>query len=134
MDPDGYEVNTVFAAPPGVEGDAITTTGTDPHGNVVRELSAQNRLDALDIEDSATRSHELDSHSTYNDDGTRMLESWGPLHEVRLESGETVDARQHTIVEDDKGAPEPKEDEVWPNLPTTEPKPLWWAKKNSSRS
>ena len=50
-----------------------------------------------------------------------MLESWGPLHQVRLEfSGETVEARQHTTVEYDKGAPTPKEGETWPNLPTKE--------------
>jgi hypothetical protein len=39
MDPDGYEVNTASAAPPGVEGDAITTGETDVHGNVVRALT-----------------------------------------------------------------------------------------------
>ncbi len=121
MDPDGYEVNTASPSPPGAEGDSITTAETDIHGNVVRELSAQNRLEALMAEDPASRSHELDSHSVYNEDGTRMLESWGPLHKVRLQSsGETVEARQHTTVEYDKGAPTPKEDEAWPNSPTKE--------------
>ena len=119
MDPDGYQVNTASSAPPGVEGDSIATTETDTHGNVVRELSAQNRLEALEAEDPIARSHELDSHSTYSADGTEMLESWGPLHEVRLESGETVEARAHTKVEYDKGF-ELKEGETAPRLPTKE--------------
>jgi RHS repeat-associated protein len=120
LDPEGHDVNTASPAPPGVEGDSITTSETDAHGNVVRALSAQNRLLALEDENPASRSHELDSHSTYSADGTRMLQSWGPLHEVRLESGETVKARTHTTVEYDKEAPTPKEGEPWPNLPTKE--------------
>ncbi|MEX0972336.1 MAG: DNRLRE domain-containing protein [Solirubrobacterales bacterium] len=120
MDPDGYEVNTASALPPGIEGDGITTSEIDEHGNVVRSLGARARLEALEDEDPAGRAAELDSHSTYNADGTRMLESWGPLQEVRLENGETEEARQHTVIEYDNGAPTPKEDEPWPNLPTKE--------------
>ena len=120
MDPDGYEVNTASAAPPGVEGSAITTSETDIHGNAVRSLSAQSRLLALDAGDTAARSRELDSHSVYSADGTEMLESWGPLHEVRLESGETVEARQHTVVKYDEGAPALDEGESAPRLPTKE--------------
>ena len=118
MDPDGYRVNTASALPPGVEGDGIATNETDEHGNVVRELGAGARLEALEHENPAIRAAQLDSHSVYNADGTRELESWGPLHEVRLESGETVEARAHTTTEYDKGAPQPKEGEGWPNLPT----------------
>ncbi len=120
MDPDGYEVNAASPSPPGVEADSIATIETDEHGNVVRELGARARLDALEAEDPVARSHELDSHSTYNEDGTRMLESWGPLHEVRLEDGETVEARTHTRTWYDEGAPELEEGEVAPNLPTKE--------------
>ena len=120
MDPEGHQVNAASPSPPGVEGDAIATTETDRHGNVVRELSAQNRLDALEADDPVARSHELDTHSVYNEDGTRMLESWGPLHQVRLGSGQSVEARQRTMTEYDKGAPTPKEGEPWPNLPTKE--------------
>ena len=120
MDPEGHEVNIASPSPPGVEGDSITTAETDAHGNVIRELSAQNRLAALEDKSPAARSHELDSHSIYNEEGARMLESWGPVHEVRLESsGETVQARQHTIVEYDKGY-DPPSPGVWPNLPTKE--------------
>ena len=120
LDAGGHEVNTASPAPPGVEDGAITTAETDLHGNVVRELSAQNRLRALQAEDPAERSHELDSHSEYSADGTEMLQSWSPLHEVRLESGETIQARRHTEVKYDEGAPELKEGETAPRLPTTE--------------
>jgi YD repeat-containing protein len=106
LDPEGHEVNTASPAPPGAEGPSITTSETDAHGNVVRELSPQNRLRALAAgASSVTRSHELDSHSTYNSDGTEMLESWGPLHQVRLESGETVEARAHQVVKYEDPAP-----------------------------
>lgn len=99
LDAEGYEVNTATPAPPGAEGPSISTSETDVHGNVVRELSPQNRLLALKAgSSSATRSRELDTHSTYNSEGTELLESWGPLHQVRLESGETKEARAHTVV------------------------------------
>jgi RHS repeat-associated protein len=118
LDPDGYEVNTASPSPPGVEGASIATSETDTHGNVVRSLSAQNRLAALEAEDSVARSHELDSHSVYNSDGTEMLESWGPLHEVRLESGETVKARAHTTIGYDEGID--RDLTPAPHLPTKE--------------
>jgi RHS repeat-associated protein len=124
MDPDGYEVNTASAAAPGVEGDAITTTEIDTHGNVTRSLSPQNRLLALAAgSGSVTRSKQLDNQSTYSADGTEMLESLGPLHKVRLqESGSTKEARARTVVEYDKYDKgfELKEGETAPRLPTTE--------------
>ncbi len=120
MDPSGYLVNTASPEIPGAGGPSITTTETDTKGNVMRSLSAQNRLLALAAENPVTRSHELDSHSTYSADGTEMLESWGPLHKVRLESGETVEARTHTTIKYDEGAPAPKEGESAPRLPTKE--------------
>jgi RHS repeat-associated protein len=119
LDPEGYEVNTASSAPPGAEGPSITTAETDAHGNVVRELSPQNRLRALAAgSSSVTRSHELDSHSTYNSDGTEMLESWGPLHQVRLENGETVEARAHQVVKYED--PTPPAGQPAYHLPTKE--------------
>lgn len=120
MDPDGYEVNVASPQVPGTSGPSIATSETDRHGNVVRSLSAQNRLLALEDEDPATRSHELDSHSTYSADGTEMLESWGPLHKIRLESGGTAEARAHTVVQYDQNAPKPPKDSPPFALPTTE--------------
>jgi hypothetical protein len=96
MDPEGYEVNTASPSPPGVKGDSIATSETDEHGNVVRSLSAQNRLLALGAgKEAPVRSRQLDSQSIYSIDGTEMLESLGPLHKVRLESGSTEEARTH---------------------------------------
>ncbi|HET9154932.1 MAG TPA: RHS repeat-associated core domain-containing protein [Solirubrobacterales bacterium] len=121
LDAEGYEVNTASPAPPGAEGPSITTSETDVHGDVVRELSPQNRLRALAAgSKSAARSHELDSHSVYSPDGTEMLESWGPLHQVRLENGETASARAHQVVKYDEGAPAPPAGTPWPHLPTKE--------------
>ena len=121
MDPDGYVVNTVSPQVPGVSGLSLSTTETDRHGNVVRALSPQNRLLALAAgKESAVRSHQLDSQSTYSADGTEMLESLGPLHKVRLESGSTVEARARTVVQYDQNAPKPPEGTPMPHLPTTE--------------
>ena len=120
MDPDGHLVNTASPPPPGVEGDVISTSETDEHGNVVRSLSPRARLLALADSDPAARSQELDTRSVYSSDGTKLIEEWGPLHEVRLESGSTVEARMHRTVQYDEGATTPPEGTPMPLLPTTE--------------
>lgn len=121
MDPDGYAVNTVSPQVPGASGLSLATTETDRHGNVIRSLSPQNRLLALAAgKESAVRSHQLDSQSTYSSDGTEMLESLGPLHKVRLETGGTVEARARTLIQYDQNATKPPEGTPWPHLPTTE--------------
>ncbi len=121
MNPEGYEVNTAAPSPPGVVGNTISTTETDVHGDVIRELDPQNRLIALESADPVTRSHELDSHSVYNAKGTELLESWGPLHQVRIQStGENVQARQHTVTSYDEGAPPPTAGIPPAYLPTKE--------------
>jgi RHS repeat-associated protein len=123
MDPEGHEINTASPSPPGVSGASISTTETDMHGNVVRELDPQNRLIALEAgAGSATKAHELDSHSVYNANGTELLESWGPLHQVRLEAtGETgVPARLHTVIRYDEGEPTPAPGVPPAYLPTKE--------------
>jgi RHS repeat-associated protein len=120
MDPEGYEVNTASPSPPGVAGTSISTTETDVHGNVVRELDPQDRLAALAAPEPVTRSHELDSHSVYSANGNEMLESWGPQHQIRLASGEPVEARQHTVTRYDEGEPTPPVGTPWAYLPTRE--------------
>jgi RHS repeat-associated protein len=125
LDPDGNEVNTASPAPPGVTGDVITTAEVDRHGNVVRSLSPSNRLLALANEDPVARSKELDTHVTYNTDGTEMLESWGPLHMVQLQSGTTAQARLYTSVSYDKDAPTPPTGTPPPHLPTREVQKAW---------
>lgn len=123
MDAEGQLVNTATPSGAGTEAPSITTTETDEHGNVVRELSAQNRLRALAAgAQSVARSHELETKSNFSADGTEMQEEWGPLHEVRLESGETVQARTHRTVEYDENgkAPAPPAGTPPYHLPTRE--------------
>jgi RHS repeat-associated protein len=121
MDPDGYAVNTASPQVPGTSGPSITTSETDAHGNVFRSLSARSRLVALAAgSESVSRSQKLDEQFTYSGDGTKMLESLGPLHKVRLESGGTAEARAHTVVQYDQNAPEVPKDSAPYALPTTE--------------
>jgi RHS repeat-associated protein len=120
MDPEGHQVNVASPSPPGITGASIATTETDVHGDVVRELDPQNRLYALEASNTAARSHELDSHSVYNAAGTELLESWGPLHAIRLESGETVQARSHTVTHYDEYEPKPPAGTPPAYLPTKE--------------
>ena len=106
MDPDGGRVNQISPSPPGVAGPSIGTSEIDTRGNIVRTLSPENRLVALEDEDPVARSHELDEHSTYSADSSELLESWGPLHEVRTAWGDTVEARLHTTFKYNEGAPQ----------------------------
>jgi RHS repeat-associated protein len=106
----GLEVNTV--AP----GGHTTTTEYDVHDNVVRELSATNRQRVLT---AGANSSLVDTQRTYSADGLRLLESLGPAHNVKLESGAVVAARAHTVTSYDEGAPTPPPGTPAPNLPTT---------------
>jgi RHS repeat-associated protein len=121
IDPDGYAVNTASPQKPGASGPSVATSETDRHGNVVRSLSPQNRLRALAAGgEGVSRSHQLDTQMTFSADGIEMLSSLGPLHQVRLESGATAQARSYTTVQYDQGAPTPPAGTPWPHLPTTE--------------
>ncbi|WP_328884731.1 DNRLRE domain-containing protein [Streptomyces sp. NBC_00299] len=122
----GRQVNT--AAP----GKSITTTEYDRFGNPVRELTAGNRELALGATDAhkdtltdlgiisrpaSERAHLLSTTSLYDDNGTRELEEFGPLHRVDLgealkdgttelvEAGTSVPARTWTVKEYDSGRP-----------------------------
>lgn len=116
MDGNGQIVNTATPSGAGTTAPSITTTEADEHGNVVRELSAQNRLRALAAgSSSAERSHELETKRIYSVDGIEMQQEWGPMHQVRLESGSSVQARMHTTVQHDEGWPGTG---IKPHLPT----------------
>jgi RHS repeat-associated protein len=122
LDVEGQQVNVATPSGAGTSAPSITTSETDEFGNVVRELSAQNRLRALAVGsgESVARSHELETKRIFTADGTEMQEEWGPLHQVLLESGEAVKARMHTTIqyEDAKnGWPGTGPD---PHLPTRE--------------
>ncbi|HEX3172819.1 MAG TPA: DNRLRE domain-containing protein [Solirubrobacterales bacterium] len=128
MDAEGQRVNTATPSGAGTVAASILTGEPDEHGNIVRELSAQNRLRALAAGSQAeqvAKSKELDTHRNYNVDGTEMLEEWGPTHQVRLEPDETgpartVAARMHKTVEYDVGEPTPPAGTPWAHLPTRE--------------
>jgi YD repeat-containing protein len=99
MDAEGQNVNTATPSGAGTSSPSITTSETDEHGDVVRELTAQNRLRVLAAENLVKRYEELETKRHFNADGTQMEEEWGPVHQIKLmESGETKKARLHTTV------------------------------------
>jgi RHS repeat-associated protein len=117
MDSEGQMVNTATPSGAGTLAPSITTAEPDEHGNIVRELSAQNRLRAIAAgSESKVRAEELETKRHFSADGTEMLEEWGPTHSIRLESGTTVPkARLHTTIRYDDGWPETG---LKPHVPT----------------
>lgn len=111
LDREGYEVNDLE---PGGE---LSTTERDRYGNTVRELSARNRATALAAGSPAARSHELDTQRIYQDNGLNLTDEIGPLHSVRLASGEVVAARRHKVTAYDQT--KPAGDTTDYHLPTT---------------
>jgi RHS repeat-associated protein len=127
MDAEGQIVNTATPSGAGTSAPSITTTETDERGEAVRELSAQNRLRALAAgSGSVARSHELETKRLHLPNGTdanghiETSEEWGPMHQVKLESGSVVQARMHSTVLYDQGAPAPPSGTPKPSLPTLE--------------
>ncbi|HEY3492444.1 MAG TPA: hypothetical protein VGK43_05800, partial [Solirubrobacterales bacterium] len=119
MDAEGQAVNVATPSGAGTLAPSITTTETDRFGNVVRELSAQNRLRALaNGSESASASEKLDTQFRYSKDGTELEEEEGPMHTVRLKSGATTQARLFRTIQYDN--PAPGAGEAAPHLPTTE--------------
>jgi RHS repeat-associated protein len=102
-DAEGQQVNVATPSGAGTSAPSIATSETDEFGNVVRELSPQNRLRALAAGTEAekiAKSHELETRREYNSDGTELREEWGPMHLVRLEeTGETKLAQLHTTIQ-----------------------------------
>jgi RHS repeat-associated protein len=106
MDAEGHGVNTATPAGAGTSEGSITTNEVDQFGNVVRELTPQNRLRALATgSGSVAKSHELETSRIFSADGTQMELEWGPLHQVRLESGTTTLARAFRAVQYEDPAP-----------------------------
>ncbi len=110
LDEVGRAVNTV--SPSG----AISTAEYNGTNDVVRGLSADNRLAALkegceskEKCKSAEVSKLLDTESTYeekgSEPGTEVLSTLGPQHTVKLTSGTQVEARSHTVYSYNEGAP-----------------------------
>ena len=96
--------HTVNVAQPG---GGISTAEYDTHYNVKRTLTPANRQVALEAgAGSAAKSELLDTRSTYSTDGSELLSTLGPQHNVRLANGTPVQARKHTVYSYDEGAPE----------------------------
>jgi RHS repeat-associated protein len=88
-------------------GEAISTTEYDSYDDVTRTLSPDNRVRALEAgSKSAEQSDLLDSEDFYSKGGTELIETVGPQHNVKLPSGEQVNARKLTSYEYEKEAPE----------------------------
>jgi RHS repeat-associated protein len=120
MDVEGHLADTATPSGAGTSSPSISTAETDEFGNVVRELTPQNRLRVLAAPEAEREKvwKELETKRVYSADGTEMLEEWGPTHLVRLESGTTTRARLYTEVEYDQGMTEGLT--PVPHLPTTE--------------
>jgi RHS repeat-associated protein len=120
MDADGYAINTATPSGAGTSAASITTSETDEFGNVVRELTPQNRLRVLAQESEAEkheRAEKLETKRHFSADGTELQEEWGPLRSVRLESGSLVEAQLHRTIEYDHNWPGTG---TKPHLPTRE--------------
>jgi len=119
LDAEGYSVNTARPQGAGMSGPSIDTNEADSYGNPVRELTPANRLRVLAKPEGERKQtwEALETKRHFNEAGTQMVEEWGPVHQVRLESGSVAQARLHKIVEYDAGwtglAPKP-------HLPTRE--------------
>jgi RHS repeat-associated protein len=90
MDANGNQVNV--AEPGGY----ITTSEYDQDGNLARQLTAQNRANALTSTDSVSYSLTHDTQSTYDSTGTQLLRVLGPDHQVMLNNGTITTARADT--------------------------------------
>jgi RHS repeat-associated protein len=94
---------TVNAATPSK---GITTAEYNTINDITRTLSPDNRQAALA---EGTKSSEvsklLDSQSTYNSEGTELLSTLGPQHNVQLPNGTQAQAREIKHYYYDEGAP-----------------------------
>jgi RHS repeat-associated protein len=84
----------------------IATTEYNSTNDVVRSLTADNRVSALkEGAKSAEVAKLLDTQSTYNSEGNELLSTLGPQHTIKLASGSEKQARAHAIYSYDEGAP-----------------------------
>ncbi|MFZ5851865.1 MAG: DNRLRE domain-containing protein, partial [Actinomycetota bacterium] len=85
----------------------VTTTEYDQagRGNVVRGLSAANRVRALsqDPTGSARVAYNLDTRNVYAANGVDLTDTWGPARQVTRVDGTVVWARAHTRTDYDTG-------------------------------
>ncbi|WP_235498284.1 RHS repeat-associated core domain-containing protein [Frankia sp. R43] len=127
LNSDGRQVNT---ASYGAGAWQVTTIEHDQFGNPVRELSAENRNQALvptadtdptvaALTDSATRAQLLDTDTIYSVDGVVPVDEYGPTHRYINNSGVRSSVRQHVHTDYDEGAPPSAEPYRLPTTITT---------------
>ncbi|WP_018640491.1 DNRLRE domain-containing protein [Parafrankia elaeagni] len=113
LNTDGRQVNS---ASYGNGAWQITTTEHDANGNVVRELTAENRNQALTptadtdptvtaLTDPAARAQLLDTDTVYTSDGVSVTDTYGPTHRIVDDTGAQYSARQHIHTDYDENAP-----------------------------
>lgn len=87
-------------------GGTTATSEYNSYNDVTRTLSPDDRATALkEGAKSAEVSQTLDTQSTYGSEGAELLSALGPLHTVKLASGASVSAREHTVYSYDEHAP-----------------------------
>lgn len=107
LDSQAREVNV--ASP----GGAISTSEYNEFNDVIRSLSAANRQAALkEVGETAEASKRLDTESVYGEEGSRLEETLGPEHKIKIAKGNAkfptgteVPARNHVKYYYDEGAP-----------------------------
>jgi RHS repeat-associated protein len=125
MDAEGQVSNTAVAPGAGSASPSISTSEADQFGNVIRELTPQNRLRALAAEEPISMSHKLATKRIYSSNGAMLQEEWGPRHPIRLENGTVTAGRLHRVIQYDRegeegGPPTPPPGYPMPMLPTRE--------------
>jgi RHS repeat-associated protein len=126
MDSEGYAVNTATPKGAGTSEPSISVAEADEYGNIVRELTPNNRLAVLSEPTELKREErwkELETKRRFSEEGTQMVEEWGPVHQVRVaesETGEAAPARLHKTVEYDQCQPGSCWSGIKPHLPTRE--------------
>lgn len=107
---------TVDTAAYGAGAWQIDSTRYNAQGNQVWSLTSGDRVEALSpttdtdpsvaaLPNSAERADALATISSYNPDGTELIDQQGPTHPVTLNDGSTIDARSHTVTTYDEGEP-----------------------------
>ncbi|MEJ3745116.1 RHS repeat-associated core domain-containing protein [Actinomycetes bacterium KLBMP 9797] len=88
-----------------------STTWYDEYGNVTRKLAAANHKRALEnsgsdgTQEEAVIAETLSEVSYHSADGIRVVETYGPEHEITLATGEIVRGRKHVLHTYDEGLP-----------------------------
>jgi len=85
-------------------GEAISMTEYELWGNVDRTLTPGNRKRVVELGSSSASEYE--TREIHSSDGTELLESYGPVHEVKLANGKLVHAEAHAVNSYEEGAPE----------------------------